>query len=419
MTQKLMIIDDEWLIRKPIYENVLNEFEYIGIESPNDLFPKIAEVDVDAYLVDIVLDKWSADSKKPQELIPVLEAISNKNDKPIFLVSSEYGTLLQNDQLTGTLNKIISCGFNIVSFFLWNNFEEESFLKDKKELYYTENITSILKIHILSDQKNLLIKNKYNADIGVVSALAEEMQPFLEKIENKSNFNINKHSLTIGTLTTTSGNLIRIVTAQQQSMGTVDASILGSILITNCNIKSLFMIGVCGGRDGIVKIGDILVPHDILAYQKGKITEKGLILDVETANSSFNESNNFSNKCDGIIQDIYQTYQTKLINKGEGLDVIKRPELHFDPMACGENVIDKPGSIDRIAKITGRSKICGLDMESYAIFRLNTAFDINTCVIKSVMDLAKNKNDKYKGYASFISANFLYEILKNEIYIPL
>jgi hypothetical protein len=36
-------------------------------------------------------------------------------------------------------------------------------------------------------------------------------------------------------------------------------------------------------------------------------------------------------------------------------------------------------------------------------------------VIKSVMDLYNNKSDKYKPYAAFMAANYLYELLYREI----
>ena len=41
--------------------------------------------------------------------------------------------------------------------------------------------------------------------------------------------------------------------------------------------------------------------------------------------------------------------------------------------------------------------------------------DVNTMVIKSVMDLSNNKSDKYKPYAAFMAANYLYKLLYQEI----
>ncbi len=53
-------------------------------------------------------------------------------------------------------------------------------------------------------------------------------------------------------------------------------------------------------------------------------------------------------------------------------------------------------------------------MESYGIFRVGELLDINTMVIKSVMDLTNKKSDKYKPYAAYIAANYLYSLIYTE-----
>jgi len=124
----------------------------------------------------------------------------------------------------------------------------------------------------------------------------------------------------------------------------------------------------------------------------------------------------FENKCDSLIQDIFKSFMTEQIDKGIAISV-QRPNLRFNEMACGESIINKEGELDRIAEELNKPKLCGVDMESYAVYRLHEIIDIKTLVIKSVMDLSSNKSDKYKVYACYISANFLIEVLKREIYV--
>jgi nucleoside phosphorylase len=54
-------------------------------------------------------------------------------------------------------------------------------------------------------------------------------------------------------------------------------------------------------------------------------------------------------------------------------------------------------------------------MESFSIYRICEILNVKACVIKSVMDLSSNKSDMYKNYAAYISANFLYSILYEEL----
>ncbi len=54
-------------------------------------------------------------------------------------------------------------------------------------------------------------------------------------------------------------------------------------------------------------------------------------------------------------------------------------------------------------------------MESYAVFRVAEILNINATVIKAVMDLSSDKSDKYKEYAAYISASYLYKIIYNEM----
>ena len=53
-------------------------------------------------------------------------------------------------------------------------------------------------------------------------------------------------------------------------------------------------------------------------------------------------------------------------------------------------------------------------MESYAIFRVGEILNVETMVIKAVMDLTNNKSDKYKPYAAYMAANYLYQLLYRE-----
>ncbi len=416
---RILIIDDEWSSRKKTYENVLsNDLEIVAVENGSELFDKIQKVQVDGYLVDMVLDKWRTNDDKPQELIPVLERIGIF--KPIFLVSRQIGTLVENNQLTSIINKIIEKGLLLKSFFAWNDFEKENRLKNN--LVQTSNINKTILVHILSHVKIEKQKEEKIADIGIVCALNEELMPFLSSRENlfpAKDETIEGISIPFkrGVITTKSNKKIKYVAVISPFMGMVDCSYSSSILISEFKIKHLFMIGVCGGRDTEdIGIGDIIIPRESVAYQQGKLDDSNFILNPSYAPQSSNimSSIGSDNECmSGYLENINRKYRQ--VRQAEAKLYSHIPVIHEDEMACGEVVVNKMGELDKIANEVNRRKLCSIDMESYALYRSNFFFNnVKVTLIKSVMDKTKNKNDKYKSYAAHIASEYLHELLYNE-----
>lgn len=412
---RLSIIDDDWEIRKEVYQNVLEaDFMLFPISKPAELKKSLHESNVDGYIIDIILDKWTTEKGEPQELIPILNNLKGK-EVPIILISRNYDTLLNKDQLTKTINAIIEMGLPVKSFMAWSDFERENrYLKDD---IINRTVQDGIKLCLLSNKKVMSSKKEKEADVGIICALNEELIPFLdnfkeEDLKRESSDNIHYKK---GSIETRNGKIVKFVTVLQQEMGTVDAASIGAILVKEFNIKHLFMIGVCGGRGGKVKIGDIIIPTDSVAYQRGKITENGLSLEVGHSQTNVSSKMIFDN-CNRIISTIFKKYSNRRVDRGEIGLAVTIPNIHFDPMACGENVLDKSDELDRISENVAQRKLCAIDMESYALLRLHKFLNIKTVVIKSVMDLTNDKSDDYKGYAAYIAANFLLEVLKEEIY---
>ena len=411
--KKILIIDDEWEERKGTYTQVLSDKYIIDyIESPADLFVEIEEKKVDCYLVDVILENWKVNKDKPQELIPVLNAIKNKS-VPIFLVSRQYEILVKNSGLTPLLNEIIEQNILIESFFVWDDFEKESFQRERKEMdAFTHSIGSLIELKILQFSKISSKVEENKADLGIVCALGLEIKPILDNIQDKKIEKKDNINYTRGIIQISSGKKLKVVAVQQEEMGTEDAAIIGSLIIKEYNVKHIFMTGVCGGRDEKVKIGDIIIPNEVIAYQRGKYENGVLEFDVGTAPTNVAICQIFENKCDKILQKIFKKY----ISSAGKIKNIEIPKLHFNQMACGAQVIDTPNVLDDIAEDVGKRKLCGVDMESYSIYRLKHYLDVKTLVIKSVMDLTKDKDDEYKEYAAYVSANFLIRVLKDEVY---
>lgn len=412
MKNKLLVIDDRWDERAITYTKVLSsDFDLIPVEKGSQLFEMISSSEVDAYLIDVVLSRWIDKNKNPMQLISVLEKIENK--KPIILVSNEYENLLKDEKLTPLLNSIIDKGFNVDSFLIWSDFVSAAVNTDADN---TETIQSTIKLDILKYNKFEIKRAERKFDFAVICALGEELKPFMTKFNATESQVLENIHVNKAIFKTKSGKELKFISVQLEEMGNVDSAIVTSKLISEFEISQLFMIGVCGGRDNKVKIGDIIVPHEIIAYQNGKIDKEGFKVNVGYAKSKGNIKGAIENNCDDILQSIYQEYVIEKVKTGKSIDV-NLPELKFDPMACGAVVLNKEGEIERIANETAKPKICAVDMESFSIYRICEILNVKASVIKAVMDLSSNKSDKYKEYAANISANFLHRIIFEEIIV--
>lgn len=410
---KILIIDDRCHERKLHFDAVLSDyFELFYVENPASIFNQIRDSKlganvIDLYLVDIELSRWK-NPRNGQSLYvtDVLDAIGV--DNPIVLISSEYSKLLDEGKLTPLMNDIVESGFNVGLFLVWSDILNSSLSEDKSDV-----IAIRAKIELII-KKNIKAKSKFY-HFGLICALQMEIKPFLDNSINiKKIQNIGNVPVYEGEIKLNDGNILNYIFTTQQDMGTTDCAIVTSFLAIQYKVKNIFMVGVCGGRSGHVKIGDIIIPSESIAYQRGKITENGLQSDIGVSHSNINLRGITENQSESILTAIFQEYANHLTQAGSLISITK-PTIHYNELACGDNVIDKEGLLDQIAGKAAQRKLCGIDMESYAILRSNMLLDIKSAVIKSVMDLTSDKNDNYKEYAAFVSANFLFKILYNRI----
>ena len=182
-------------------------------------------------------------------------------------------------------------------------------------------------------------------------------------------------------------------------------------MVCKFNVKTIYMVGVCGGRESEgVNIGDVIIPKESVAFQRGKLTEKGFSSEIQFAKPKEKGLVQYS-KADDILSQLFTDYTNIIREKEHRTLALEQPKVNYNVMACADYVIDKEGELDVIAKNIGQRKLCAVDMESYAIFRVGEMLDIDTMVIKSVMDLTSNKSDKYKPYAAYMAANYLYQLI--------
>lgn len=400
----ILVIDDELQIRKSSYSSALaNRYEVVYTENADLVYNVIKETNADLFLVDLDLSGFTdPNTNDSMYVLNVLSEIGT--DKPIILLSASYDELMKNGKLTPIIRNSVEKGYNICSFFAWSeitNFADKD--DDYRRAFYS-------KIDFM------IQKDRHPYDFGIVCALELELQPFMEKAipESITEIVIDEIHYKRAVLKTKKGQSLNFIAAYSSNMGIADSSIIATNMITRFGVEKIYMIGVCGGRETEgVKIGDIIIPMESVAYQRGKLTNEGFCSDIMSAKPREGGVIKCSDSNE-ILANLFKEYLNTYIQKeGKGMDV-ERPIVNYNVMACADYVIDKDGELDKIAEKISRRKLCAVDMESYAIFRTGELMNTKTMVIKSVMDLTSKKSDKYKSYAAFLAANYLYQLLYQE-----
>jgi len=336
---------------------------------------------------------------------------------PIFILT-EAGANVEN--IKETINRNINYSANEFNNKrdLFEGSNEIKKLFQSKLKYWSAYFLSILEI---------IDKNaKPNFDIAIISAFEEEMEPFRNFLDEESKISeLGAIVLKNYNIKNVNNKEISIITAVQKKMGMFDASFLILNILLNYNVQHIFMIGVCGGNKADVNIGDIIIPNTVKLFSKGKITHSIIEPDIDTANNNSNFYSSVSSSSTQILRKIIDEIKqeeneifTKFKENIKKRDVTKQKiELHNKIMGCSDYVIDRTGLLKSLKELAGARKLISVDTESFPVIKFGErSVTIKTDVIKSVMDLTENKNDKYKEVAAYISARFLYEILVQGIY---
>lgn len=402
--KRILVIDDEWQSRKKDYENSLGRhYEVLFAEDADNIYNVIKDCRADLFIVDLDLTQFSDPrSHLPMDICNVLGEIGTS--KPIILLSGNYHQLMEQGRLTPIISHASEKGYNVGSFLTMDEIRSAS-ENENKSLNLKSKIDFTIK------------KDRSPYAFGIVCALQEELEPFMEKAipESLNERVVDGVRYRVGVIKTKAGKDISFVATCPTEMGVTDAGIIATIMVCKFNVKTIYMIGVCGGRESEgVHIGDVIIPKESVAFQRGKLSGKGFSSEIQFAKPKEKGLIQCSSAKD-ILRELFSEYTTRLLKEEHRTMALEEPEVNYNVMACADYVIDKEGVLDEIAQNISKRKMCAVDMESYAIFRVGEILDIDTMVIKSVMDLTSNKSDKYKPYAAYMAANYLYQLIHREI----
>jgi nucleoside phosphorylase len=253
----------------------------------------------------------------------------------------------------------------------------------------------------------------YNYDIAIICALKT---PEYDAVKNLSNdwIQIKKENTALlfeETYFEFENKKLKVIAAYIDKIGMVPTAVLSTQVIELFRPKYLTMTGISAGIEGEVELGDILVIDPSWDSGAGKLKESdegNVVFEIDPQQERIDAD---------IILNIKKLsddtdYLNKLREDWKYKKIKNILSVHTGAVASGAAVIANENVAKEIKKLQGR-KLIGIEMEAYGlIYAAKHAIKPRPepLVIKSVCDFAnKDKNDGYQEYASYTSANFLYE----------
>jgi nucleoside phosphorylase len=208
------------------------------------------------------------------------------------------------------------------------------------------------------------------------------------------------------------GAELRVIAAAPTHMGLTSTSILATQSIIRFRPKLILMAGIAAGTEGDGRhYGDLLVVNPSIDYASGKIRLKDGVRVFEP------DPNPISIK-HGLF-----TFLRELGSRREFLDDIQdawradapkqRISMHIGPVGAADQVIDDPSRIEEVK--SHWRKLIGFEMETYALYQAAVEGPSPQplfVAIKSVCDFASNKDDRWRKYAAFTSAEYCTRLLR-------
>ncbi len=217
--------------------------------------------------------------------------------------------------------------------------------------------------------------------IGIIIALDREMKIFAAKLQDLQRQTLHKCTFYTGVIDN------KIITAVVSGMGKVNAALCAADLIDNFKVDMILNLGIAGGLDSSLKIGDFLVGKDIVYH------------DVWCGNP---------NKY-GQVQDLPEMYHSK---PELALNLKQYPQ---GLITSGDYFVEKAEELQKIK--SNFPTALAVDMESAAIAQTCYLYDIPLLVVRQISDVpgVENHAEQYAAFwenAPKNSINALQNILK-------
>ena len=378
------------------------KIEYVTTK--NEALSQFANKIYDLAIIDIMLpDNLDAQNPNQKAGIELIKAFDRRKINPpnyIIGVTSDEETFSEYEEFFN--NRL----FPIIKWNPTDNFAWKDKINNNIEYLYS-----------------VKYKNKRNlsVDIAIITAVEDEFTAVKNCYENWEELNIvsdpGTYFLTYST--SKNGKKYSIILSLIPEIGLTSASNLTTKIINKFYPKKVFMVGICGGVKGTVKLGDLIIANTSWDYGSGKIKPVNgkdvHYYEFEPSPHQISINPNYTSlkfSTVSIVKEIVKEWNN------HHLDNPMNPKVHIGPMPSGSSVICDEALFTEIIRPQHR-KCLGIDMETYGVYYACTNSSnssIEFLSIKSVSDFAdEEKNDDYHEFCCYLSASFLKKCLDNEL----
>lgn len=239
--------------------------------------------------------------------------------------------------------------------------------------------------------------------IGVISALPEEQEKFLEKVDNKKNVSKNIVEGVAGS---------HSIFATLSGIGKVNAASVAQELISKYHVDILLFTGVAGGINKKINIGDIVIASSAFQHDYGYLGDKFIIhatgtvpeIGIGTGNETiyFDLRKNWSQEIHNQIKRNVSNSTASLMPVEVGGDKYVPALIMNGVIATGDQFIASESKKQSLRKL----KADVVEMEGAAVAQVAMRNDIPILIIRSVSDKAGEKaNIDFKLFFSAVAHN--------------
>ena len=209
---------------------------------------------------------------------------------------------------------------------------------------------------------------------------------------------------------TMSPNGLSLVGAMTQGMGQLNAAALVMDVVSKYSPKTIILVGITGGMDKSIGLGDVVVSSQIVDYEFGKITPNGL--DVRW--SVYPVDSALLNKAQNFRSSSWVEYiRTPRPDAGSSKS---KPSSHIGLYLSGNKVIVSEKAAGALRSFWKRAAAVEMEGAGIAAILRQMADPPGFIVIKSVCDYADSKkNDEWQVYSADAAASFAYSFVIDQL----
>lgn len=257
------------------------------------------------------------------------------------------------------------------------------------------------------------VNSTHDVDVLIITALPIERDAVLGQLPSYQPVqDTDFPTFYVATLETDTGcdqggNLVVAVTMLRHA-GNVFAAVHTARCLQRFKPDFVLMVGIAGGVEGKVYLGDVVVSEQIIYYE---ITKEQL---------GFSEQRPQVLRADWLLLDRAKNYTDIRWNaniKAEALDSrrnVELPRVHFGPIGSGEKVIADSNRINELKE--WHSKLRAVDMESFGVglTAVEWADSPQFIAVRGISDYAnEKKNNDWQKYAADSAAAYTIGLLQS------